>query len=180
MKSSAHGEPVDKLGRVLSYLVAISTIIGIPTGLYGYLSSIHAKKAERTYEYYRDFRSEAFQKDWILLLNRWNEKAGEVQQIIAVKDFDRLRRLTTGLVNQDEAGKTAFARAVGFFDEAYACVENSLCDHNVAVLLLKTPASEFVSAFGSHIVFIRDEYKSTKYGSGAFKVRSLERQFSVF
>jgi hypothetical protein len=74
MQSSSEREPVDKFGKLLSYFVAISTIIGIPTGLYGYLSSIHAKKVERTYEYYRDFRSEAFQKDWILLLNRWNER----------------------------------------------------------------------------------------------------------
>jgi hypothetical protein len=180
MQSSGHPEPVDRFGKVLSYLVAISTIIGIPTGLYGYMSSIHAKKAERTYEYYRDFRSEAFQRDWLLLFNRWNEKASDVQQILATKDFDRLRRLASGLVNQDDQSKTAFARVVGFFDEAYACVDNSLCDQNVAFFLLKTPASEFVSAFGSHIMYIRQEYKSEKYGTGLFKVRSLDKRFSVF
>jgi hypothetical protein len=107
-------------------------------------------------------------------------KVGDVQQILAAKDFDRLQPLATGLVNQDDLTKSAFARIVGFFDESYACVENSLCDENVAVVLLKAPASEFVSAFGSHIMFIRNQYKSTKYGSGAFKVRSLEKQFTVF
>jgi hypothetical protein len=93
---------------------------------------------------------------------------------------DTRLQLTSGLVNQDDQSKTAFARVVGFFDEAYACVDNSLCDQNVAVLLLKTPASEFVSAFGSHIMFIREEYKSVKYGTGVFKVRSLDKRLSVF
>ena len=179
MRSSNQKAPEDKLGKILSYLVAISTIIGIPTGLYSYLSSLHDKKVERTYEYYRDFRSEAFQKEWVLLLTRWNEKASEVKQILEVKDFARLQSLASGLINQDDAGKTAFAKTIGFFDESYACIENELCDHNVAVVLLKSPASEFVSAFGSYIISVRKDYNNAKYGAGAYKIRALEKKFSV-
>ena len=51
----------DVLARVLSYLVAITTILGIPIGLYGYYASQQANRVNRTFDFYRDFRGDGLQ-----------------------------------------------------------------------------------------------------------------------
>jgi len=48
----------DVLARVLSYLVAVTMILGIPIGLYGYYASQQANRVNRTFDFYRDFRGD--------------------------------------------------------------------------------------------------------------------------
>ena len=52
------------MARVLSYLVAITTILGIPIGLYGYYASQQANRVNRTFDFYKDFRGDGLQKDF--------------------------------------------------------------------------------------------------------------------
>ena len=64
MSKSSPAESDDPIGRLLSRLVAIAAILGIPAGLYGYFSAEHAKRVEKSFGLYDDFRSESFQKSW--------------------------------------------------------------------------------------------------------------------
>ena len=43
LRSKAKRQENDALGRILSYLVALATIVGIPAGLYGYLGATRQK-----------------------------------------------------------------------------------------------------------------------------------------
>ena len=116
----------------------------------------------------------------MILIDHWNEKAAEAQKFLDLKDFDAIAKLAIAIADKDEHSKRAFARSINFFDEAYACVESVLCDHNAAVVLLQKPASDFVNIFGSYVMIIRKEYKNNKYASGAFRIKSLEKRFSIF
>jgi hypothetical protein len=178
-KNSSGQQRDDPLGRILSYLVALATIVGIPAGLYGYFAAEHARKVEKTFEFYKDFRGETFQKDLKLLIQRWNSKADEVNKLIAQGHEEGMRELTTSLVT-DEEGRKAFAGVLSFFDALSACVEASLCDRNAAVALLKVPATQITSAFGSHIIYIRETNGNGNYGTGLFKMRALEPGISIF
>ena len=55
------------LARVLSYLVAITTILGIPIGLYGYYAPQQANRVNRTFDFYKDFRGDGLQKGFQLV-----------------------------------------------------------------------------------------------------------------
>ena len=72
----------DVLAKVLSYLVAVTTILGIPIGLYGYYASQQANRVNRTFDFYRDFRGDGLQKDFSLLVSRWNEKSAQVDELL--------------------------------------------------------------------------------------------------
>ena len=72
----------DVLAKVLSYLVAVTTILGIPIGLYGYYASQQANRVNRTFDFYRDFRGDGLQKDFSLLVSRWNEKSAQVDGLL--------------------------------------------------------------------------------------------------
>jgi hypothetical protein len=93
----------DTLAKVLSYLVAITTILGIPVGLYGYYSSQHASRVDRTFDFYKDFRGETLQKDFSLLVAQWNEKSAEVESLLAKKDETGLSQTVASLLQSDEA-----------------------------------------------------------------------------
>ena len=97
-KSRANGEPRadgdtprrsrgDVLPKVLSYLVAITTILGIPIGLYGYYASQQANRVNRTFDFYKDFRGDGLQKDFSLLVVRWNEKSTQVDGLLKNDDY---------------------------------------------------------------------------------------------
>jgi hypothetical protein len=77
----------DVLARVLSYLVAITTILGIPIGLYGYYASQQANRVNRTFDFYKDFRGDGLQKDFSLLVTRWNEKSAQADGFLKSDDF---------------------------------------------------------------------------------------------
>jgi len=165
-----------RFGLILSYLVAISTVIGIPAGLYGYFASQHDKRVETTFEFYKQFRADAFQQDWTLLITRWNANAADAQGRVAQGDMQGLQNLVVSLVSDDK-GSAAMERVLSFFDELSACVENALCDHNAAYGLLKDQAEQMADAYGPYIVFIRDKYKNVNYGSGLIKARALTKEF---
>jgi hypothetical protein len=103
----------------------------------------------------------------------------EVKKLIAQDNEEEVRKLATSLVS-DEEGRKAFAAVLSFFDGLSACVESSLCDRNAAVAVLKGPAYQIASAFGSHIVYVRETYGNKNYGTGLFKTRALEKGISLF
>jgi hypothetical protein len=81
----------DVLARVLSYLVAITTILGIPIGLYGYYASQQTNRVNRTFDFYKDFRGDGLQKDFSLLVTRWNEKSAQADGFLKSDDFTGVR-----------------------------------------------------------------------------------------
>jgi hypothetical protein len=115
----------------------------------------------------------------MLLMRRWNEKAGEIDALLAQNDEQGLLALTRSIVS-DEQGLIAFEGIASFFDGLSACVEAALCDHNTATAMLKHPAHEFVGAFGSYIVYVRQTHRNSTYCSGLFKINTLEKRFNLF
>ena len=166
----------DVLARVLSYLVAITTILGIPIGLYGYYASQQANRVNRTFDFYRDFRGDGLQKDFGLLVTRWNEKSVQVDRLLKNDDFAGLSRLAASLLQTDET-QTALSRLVLFFDEAYSCVDKALCDNNAAFALLQNPADQIFSMYGSYLATIRQQHPN--HADGIVKVRALTKTWSL-
>jgi len=160
----------DVLARVLSYLVAITTILGIPIGLYGYYASQQANRVNRTFDFYRDFRGDGLQKDFGLLVTRWNEKSVQVDRLLKNDDFAGLSRLAASLLQTDET-QTALSRLVLFFDEAYSCVDKA------AFALLQNPADQIFSMYGSYLATIRQQHPN--YADGIVKVRALTKTWSL-
>jgi hypothetical protein len=169
----------DPLGRILSYLVAITTIIGIPAGLYGYYSNQHDKRVEKTFEFYRTFRADSLQKDWSLLVGRWNAKAQEAQTLVRQGNQPAFEKFVILLVD-DKEGAPAMEHVLSFFDELTACVSNSLCDQNTAYALFEEPARQFAGAYGTYVLHIRQQFNNGQYGSGLFQSRSLRKTISFF
>jgi hypothetical protein len=165
----------DVLARVLSYLVAITTILGIPVGLYGYYASQQANRVNRTFDFYKDFRGDTLQKDFGLLVTQWNEKSTEVDGLLKNDDFAGLSRLASSLLQSDEV-QGSLSRLVLFFDEAYSCVDKSLCDNNAAFALLQNPADQIFSMYGSYLTTVRQQHPS--YADGIVKVRTLTKAWS--
>ena len=166
----------DGLSRVLSYLVAITTILGIPVGLYGYYSSQQANRVNRTFDFYKDFRSDTLQKDFSLLVEQWNAKAADVEALLEKNDEAGLGQLVTSLLQSDEA-QTALAQLVLFFDETYSCVDKALCDNNAAFALLKNPADQIFYMYGSYLTTVRQH--NPNYATGILKVRGLSKSWSL-
>jgi len=167
----------DTLGRILSYLVAITTILGIPVGLYGYFSAHHASRVDRTFEFYNDFRTAALQKDLNLLVGAWNAKADDEKKLLEQKDYDGFNQLVETMLRDGEA-RTALTEVIPFFDEIYSCVDHSLCDGNATIALLQGPATQIVSMFGSHL--LKMQQTNPAYAIGVFKVRALSKTRSLF
>jgi hypothetical protein len=178
MSKTEHPSPRprgDRLSRLLSYLVAITTILGIPVGLYGYYSSQQANRVNRTFDFYKDFRSDTLQKDFSLLVEQWNAKAADVEALLEKNDESGLGQLVTSLLQSDEA-QTALAQLVLFFDETYSCVDKALCDNNAAFALLKNPADQIFFMYGSYLTTVRQH--NPNYATGILKVRALTKTWS--
>lgn len=168
--------PGDVLARVLSYLVAITTILGIPIGLYGYYASQQTSRVNRTFDFYKDFRGDGLQKDFTLLVARWNEKSTQAEGLLKKDDYVGLTELAASLLQTDET-QTALSRLILFFDEAYSCVEKALCDHNAAFALLQNPADQIFSMYGSYLASVRQDHPN--YADGIVKVRALTKTRSL-
>jgi hypothetical protein len=166
----------DILARVLSYMVAITTILGIPIGLYGYYASQQANRVNRTFDFYKDFRGDGLQKDFSLLVVQWNEKSAQVEGFLKNDDYAGLSQLTASLLQNDEA-QSALSRIVLFFDEAYSCVDKALCDYDAAYALLQSPADQIFSMYGSYLQTVRQQ--QSNYADGIVKVRALTRSWSL-
>ena len=175
----------DRLGRVLGYCVAVVAILGIPIGLSGYYAGEHTKRVQNTFEFYKDFRSQAFQEKYQSLINVAEIKDGEIDRIMTqFRDnvAERDRKVLEIVVDIAEAGDAPknMSAALLFFDGLAACVSNGLCDRNAAVALFNVPSRELASDYGPYILYIRAKYQNGKYGTGLFQTRALETEWSVY
>jgi hypothetical protein len=161
----------DVLGRILSYLVAITTILGIPVALYGYFVSQQTSRVDRTFDYYKDFRSGSLQNDVNLLVESWNAKGDEVNKLLAQNDYTGLAQLVKTLA---ENGQTAGAlsRVVVFYDGIGSCIEHALCDAHAAVALLKDSTEQIVPTYGSYLQTI--QRTNPPFAVGIFTVYGLK------
>jgi hypothetical protein len=158
------------LGTVLSYLVSMTTILGIPVALYGYLSAQQSSRVDRTFEFYKDFRAADLQDDVNLLVEKFNSKADEVSKFLANNDEAGLTELEKTLL-QDAKANAALSRVVVFYDAVGPCVAHSLCDADATVALLKFQAQQMVSAYGAYVV--SQQQPQSPFGSGIFIVNGL-------
>jgi hypothetical protein len=177
--------PDDLLGRVLGYFVAVVAILGIPSGLYGYFSGEHTKRVQNTFEFYKDFRSPGIQDKYQTMINRHDEKASTIANLMEqyrgnVPERDRQVLEVINEFVESGDGLKNMSTVLLFFDGLATCVNSSLCNHNAAVALFNLPAREFASAYGPYIMFIREKYKNEKYGTGLFQTRALETEWSIF
>jgi hypothetical protein len=167
----------DILGKILSYLVAATTILGIPVGLYGYYSTQAANRVDRAFEFYKDFRGDALQKDFSLLVDNWNSHADDVTNLLRGHDEVGLSQLVDSILQPDPE-RTALTELVMFFDGVYSCVDNSLCDRNTTIALLQSTAGQVFSMYGSYLINVRQ--KNSTYAIGIIKVRALTKAWSLF
>ena len=180
MKSPHKMESKDAANQSwLSHAVSVFTILAIVGGLYGYFSSQHDKRVEKTFEFYKSFRTDPLRKDWALLISRWSESADKAKPLLDQEKYDDLSTLVISLVS-DKDGSEAFNHIADFFDELNSCVEHSLCDRNSAVALLKESANEFIEPYGAYISFLRKKYGNETIGSSIYKVRSMTTEWSLF
>jgi hypothetical protein len=165
--------------------VAVVAILGIPVGLCGYYAAEHTKRVQNTFEFYKDFRSQAFQDKYQALIGAADEKAAVIDGVMVelrdnVTERDRkVLEVVAGFAESNNGVKNLSA-ALLFFDGMAACVTNALCDRNATVALFNVPARELASAYGPYILFIRERYNNQKYGTGLFQTRALETEWSVF
>jgi hypothetical protein len=160
----------ETLGTILSYLVSMTTILGIPVALYGYLSAQQSSRVDRTFEFYKDFRAADLQDDVNLLVEKFNGKADEVSKFLANNDEAGLTELEKTLL-QDAKANAALSRVVVFYDAVGPCVAHSLCDADATVALLKFQAQQMVSAYGAYVV--SQQQPQSPFGSGIFIVNGL-------
>jgi hypothetical protein len=168
-----------KIGEATSIIVSVFTILAISGGVWGYFSSQHDARVAKTFEFYRSFHSDQLQRDWTLLISRWNAAADKVKPLEDAQKYDKLSDLIISLVN-DDPGRNAMADILDFFDEFYSCVSHSLCDRNSGVALLTDRAGEFVSPYGAYISYLRKEYSDDTIGAGVYNVRQMKTTRSVF
>src|SRR5580704_5738697 len=126
----ANAERTDSIkmfGNVLSYLVSIATILGIPMALYGYYSSQQAARVDRTFDFYKEFRTGEMQADLNLLVDKFNERAEEIQKL--VEKGGNPGPVEDSLL-QDASAKAALSTVVVFYDAMGSCVDHGVCDGN--------------------------------------------------
>lgn len=175
----------DRLARILGYCVALVAILGIPSGLWGYFAGEHGKRVQNTFEFYKDFRSQAFQDKYQALVNAMEKKDEAIDRIMSdLRDnvAERDKQVLAVIVEVAEAGDMPknMSTALLFFDGLAACVKNGLCDRNAAGALFQVPSRELGSYYGPYILFIRAKYGNEKYGTGLFQTRALETEWSLF
>lgn len=168
-----------KIGEATSIVVSVFTILAISGGVWGYFSSQHDARVAKTFEFYRSFHSDQLQKDWTLLISRWNAAADKAKPLEDTQKYDKLSELIISLVN-DDPSRNAMADILDFFDEFYSCVSHSLCDRNSGAALLTDRASEFVGPYGAYISYLRKRYGDDTIGAGVYKVRQMKATKSVF
>ena len=71
---------------ILSFLVSLTTILGIPVALYGYLMTQQQTRVDRTFQFYKDFRDGNLDADVKLLVEKANAKAKEMQALVDKDD----------------------------------------------------------------------------------------------
>ena len=158
------------MSKILSYLVSITTILGIPVALYGYFSAQQASRVDRTFEFYKDFRTGELQEAVNLLVDRSNTKRNDINQLLQKGDDAGLVKLQETLV-QDPKSSEALVRVVVFYDALGPCVDHLLCDADAAIALLKAPAAQIVSAYGGYLSEI--QRTGSPFARGVFTVGNM-------
>jgi hypothetical protein len=158
-------------GNVLSYLVSIATILGIPMALYGYYSSQQAARVDRTFDFYKEFRTGEMQADLNLLVDKFNERADEIQKL--VEKGGNPGPVEDSLL-QDVKAKAALSTVVVFYDAMGSCVDHGVCDGNAAIALFQYQAGQVLSMFGLHIQ--GQQKLIPTYGRGVYTVNGLTTQ----
>jgi len=111
------------------------------------------------------------------LVTRWNEKSAQVDGLLKNDDLRERGLRVSSACNGEAANWLNPARLVLFFDEAYSCVDKSLCDNNAAFALLQNPADQIFSMYGSYLATVRQQHP--KYADGIVKVRALTKTWSL-
>jgi hypothetical protein len=161
----------EHLGPVLSYLVSITTILGVPIALWGYFVVQQQSRVDRTFEFYKNFHAEGLLEDVNLLIEKYRTKADEIKKVLAKSDQHGLAKLQESLVMQDAKANAALIRVVKFYDGVGPCIDHLLCDSDAAVALLQAPASQIVSGYGAYLSGQQTEGSS--FAKGVFTVSSL-------
>jgi hypothetical protein len=115
------------------------------------------------------------QKDFSLLVVRWNEKSTQVDGLLRNDHYAALNQLTASLLQSDETQR-ALSRWVLFFDEAYSYVDKSPCDNNAAFALLQNPADHIFSMYGSHLQTVPQQHPAYAERIVKLPEKSGERQ----
>lgn len=170
MKKDSTTRRTELLGKVLSCLVSVTTILGVPLALYGFFAAQQQSRVDRTFAFYKDFLGSARQDDVNMLIQIWNDKANEAQQYLTKNDQAALTKLQTALVQESKAS-AAMVRVVEFYDGVGTCVANGLCDNATAYALLHDPAYQIVSAYGGYLSTVGRA--GTPFASGIFVISSL-------
>jgi hypothetical protein len=165
------------LGAILSYLVSITTILGIPVALYGYFVSQQQSRVDRTFEFYKDFRAADLQDDVNLLVDNFSAKADEIKKVLATSDQAGLDKLEESLV-QDPKASAALTHVVIFYDGIGPCIDHLLCDGDAAVALLQDPAYQIVRTYGAYLNSLHKD--SSPFAKGIFTVGQLNPTTSKF
>ena len=156
---------------VLSFLVSLTTILGIPVALYGYLVTQQQSRVDRAFQFYKDFRDGNLDADVKLLVEKANAKAKEMQALVDKDDQVGILGLQTSLV-RDAQVDTALAHVIVFFDAVGPCVAHALCDADATIALLQYQAKQLVKGYGAYVY---DQQQSgAPFGNGIFIVNGLE------
>lgn len=160
------------LGAVLSYLVSITTILGVPIALWGYFAVQQQSRVDRTFEFYKDFHAEGVLEDVNLLVENYQAKKDEIKKVLATPGLEGLEKLQESLVTQDTKANAALIRVVKFYDGVGPCIDHLLCDNDAAVAMLQEPASEIISGYGAYLS--AQQTNSTTFAKGIFTVGQLK------
>jgi hypothetical protein len=172
-----HKRRSEIVGAVLSYLVSITTILGIPVALYGYFVSQQQSRVDRTFEFYKDFRAANLQDDVNLLVENFKAKSDEIKKVLATPDQAGLDKLEEALVQNTKAS-TALAHVVIFYDGVGPCIDHLLCDGDAAVALLQDPAYQIVIAYGAYLNSLHKD--GSPFAKGIFTVGQMNPTTSKF
>ena len=148
----------------------MTTILGIPVALYGYLSAQQSSRVDRVFEFYKNFRDTNQEDDVNLLVGKFNAVSDEVQKLVSNNDQAGLLKLEASLL-QDAKVDAALSRVVVFFDAVGPCVKHSLCDADAVVALLQYPAQQIVSTYGKYVSSLQQPGSS--FGTGIFIVNEI-------
>jgi len=165
------------LGAVLSYLVSVTTILGIPVALYGYFVSQQQSRVDRTFEFYKEFRAADLQDEVNLLVGNFTAKADEIKKVLATPDQAGLEKLEESLV-QDPKASAALTHVVLFFDGVGPCIDHLLCDGDAAVALLQDPAFQIVRTYGAYLNSLHKD--GSTFATGIFTVGQMNPTTSKF
>jgi hypothetical protein len=162
---------------VLSFLVSLTTILGIPVALYGYLMTQQQSRVDRTFQFYKDFRDGNLDADVKFLVETANAKAKEMQDLVDKNDQAGILGLQTSLA-RDPKVDDALAHVIVFFDAVGPCVAHALCDADATIALLQFQAKQLVKGYGAYVYNQRQS--GAPFGDGVFTVNGLETSSRIW